>query len=775
MRKNSSKGAEKDYFIGTEKSNYSAFTLWNIPVSYPGSSGELLSFILRVYNKRFYVKFEFNTSKQDKNEGNLLLGNLLKEKFNNSDWNYWETTSDKKQLYFSIELNKEGYDTFEDYKKALNEHFEIVIPIIDQSIAITKQKFNAYVAHRFTQEEFYSMKKKLNTRINVMEEQEKFDFKEFINRVKTNDLAQQFSFKETKANYVWISDKINIKGDDKAHYEILYKSEGINVEIHFEDKDNLKISKLLETNLKIPNQIIWFPWNKAKSLKFNSRLKPDDPETLSKVLERLIYLKDNLSESIGKVLYNKINQPLNQILYGPPGTGKTYSTIEIINDIIYPNNQLSRVEKKLNFDKLLNDKRVYFTTFHQSMSYEEFIEGIKPITVKDQVQYKITDGIFKSICEQCLDEIKELKNQSAPMSEANLTFKEKFEEFVLAIQKGIIEIKTRSGIEVSLSKVSPAGNIRLITGTDTKDYIISANRLEKLYTAFPNPSLIVNIHEEIRNVIGGSHSSLYYAALEAFVKFDEEFQKSVHIEGKELELKDIKLTEEEIQSLPPYFLVIDEINRGNVSSIFGELITLLEEDKRFGKENQLFIKLPYSKEDFIVPPNLYIIGTMNTADRSVEALDTALRRRFSFVEMLPDPSKLVVENDKPLFIGDINLQDLLYTINKRIEFLVDRDHTIGHAFLIRVDSIPALKATFKNKIIPLLQEYFYGNYYKIELVLGSGFFSKKAKSHVTFALENPEVDTEGFNYDFINLDSIKDVEFIQLLNAMKIEELPKTV
>lgn len=493
--------------------------------------------------------------------------------------------------------------------------------------------------------------------------------------------------------------------------------------------------------------------------------------------------------------------PLNQILYGPPGTGKTYTTVDIVSNIIEPDNKLTRKEKKNLFDKLLNDKRVYFTTFHQSMSYEEFIEGIKPITVKDQVHYNITDGIFKSICEQCLDEIKELKNQNAPKNEANLTFKEKFEEFVLAIQKGIVEIKTRSGIEVNLSKVSPSGNIRLITGTDTRDYIISANRLEKLYNAFPNPSLIVNIHDEIRNVIGGSHTSLYYASLEAFVKFNDEIQKSVHIEGKELELKDIKLTEEEIQSLPPYFLVIDEINRGNVSSIFGELITLLEEDKRFGKENQLFIKLPYSKEDFIVPPNLYIIGTMNTADRSVEALDTALRRRFSFVEMLPEPQllsplavctrfynknysevhvtklfdflgvnqnfsnseisglsllhDLVDDKEKKeldlIVFNGVHLNKLLSIMNERIELLIDRDHTIGHAYFMDVFDIERLKFAFQNKIIPLLQEYFYGNYTKMEMVIGSYFFEELKNKKVKFATVNNDFDDLPRQYKLKNV------------------------
>lgn len=482
------------------------------------------------------------------------------------------------------------------------------------------------------------------------------------------------------------------------------------------------------------------------------------------------FIQAYIHEDITKKYFMKPKTPLNQILYGPPGTGKTYSTIDVVSEIVSPNNELSRTEKIALFDELVSENRAYFTTFHQSMSYEEFIEGIKPKTVKDQVQYEISDGIFKSICEQCLDEIKEIKNQKITTIDSNLSFREKFNEFVKAIQLGIVNIKTRSGIDVRLSKISVAGNMRLITGDETRDYIISMNRLEKLVSAFPNPSKIVNIHEEIRNVIGGSHSSLYYAALEAFLKFDSELQKTITLEGKELELKEMKLTKDEIYDLPPYFLIIDEINRGNVSAIFGELITLLEEDKRFGKVNQLFIKLPYSKEDFIVPPNLYIIGTMNTADRSVEALDTALRRRFSFVEMLPQP-ELITTNGKAKEgkIVDIDLVELLKIINNRIEVLVDRDHTIGHSYFMDVSNLDELRLAFKNKVIPLLQEYFYGDYHKIELIIGEDFFSKPEVKNIKFAAKSDVIEREGVVYHLKDIEDksvINDDYFISMLEKL---------
>jgi hypothetical protein len=163
-----------------------------------------------------------------------------------------------------------------------------------------------------------------------------------------------------------------------------------------------------------------------------------------------------------------------------------------------------------------------------------------------------------------------------------------------------------------------------------------------------------------------------------------------------------------------FALFIDEINRGNVAGIFGELISLIEEDKREGAPAELRAMLPYSRDSFTVPRNLYVIGTMNSADRSVEALDSALRRRFSFVEILPKPELLQA-------IEGIDLSKLLSTINRRLEGLRDRDHRIGHAYLMGISSLDSLRAAFTDRIIPLLQEYFYGDWSKIPMVLGSRF------------------------------------------------------
>jgi len=179
----------------------------------------------------------------------------------------------------------------------------------------------------------------------------------------------------------------------------------------------------------------------------------------------------------------------------------------------------------------------------------------------------------------------------------------------------------------------------------------------------------------------------------------------------------------------PYVLIIDEINRGNTSRIFGELITLIESTKRAGQDEAMDVILPYSQESFTVPDNLYIIGTMNTADRSLALIDTALRRRFDFIEMMPDPS-LIKDNDKkPIVIEGIDIQQMLTTINNRIEALYDREHTIGHAFFMKLEddpTLPKLAYIFKNNILPLLEEYFFEDWDKIIKVLGnSGIYTEK--------------------------------------------------
>lgn len=217
-------------------------------------------------------------------------------------------------------------------------------------------------------------------------------------------------------------------------------------------------------------------------------------------------------------------------------------------------------------------------------------------------------------------------------------------------------------------------------------------------------------------------------------------------------------------NLLEYYLIIDEFNRGNVAAIFGELITLIEDDKRLGTDEEIVLELPYSKTPFGVPFNLRVIGTMNTADRSIEALDTAFRRRFSFQEILPEPNELRFEVDGL----DINLRSLLTTINTRVEKLLSRDHTIGHAYLIKVNNLEGLKQAFANKIIPLLQEYFYGDYGKVGLVLGESFLEIKTERAIFKKVKNYDAGDleERTIYALKDLQKMSSDDFIKAAKAI---------
>ena len=396
--------------------------------------------------------------------------------------------------------------------------------------------------------------------------------------------------------------------------------------------------------------------------------------------------------------------PLNQILFGAPGTGKTYHTKKMAVEIINGKKERTREEINKEYEELIEAGQIVFTTFHQSLSYEDFIEGIKPETIDGNVTYEVKDGIFKQLCSRAIEQ--KPKNSDIEIYD----FDKGWNDLIAEVEKNPnLSLHTRKGEEIYVTEITDNGNLKIKPKNSRLDidYIVSYNRAKKLQGAFPDLSVVKNIDKEFRSVIGGSNSSAYWAVLNYINNKIKENNKEIDFE--------------ETQN---HVLIIDEINRGNISAIFGELITLLEEDKRKGNSEHIEVKLPYSGNNFSVPNNVYIIGTMNTADRSVEALDTALRRRFSFVEMQPNPNILSkVEN--------VDLKELLKTINQRIEVLIDKDHQIGHSYFIGIQDIDGLRRTFKDKIIPLLEEYFYGDFGKIGLVLG-GKFIESVENEIAF-------------------------------------------
>lgn len=408
---------------------------------------------------------------------------------------------------------------------------------------------------------------------------------------------------------------------------------------------------------------------------------------------------------IEKIINENKNIPLNQILYGPPGTGKTYHTIDKALEILGENLE-NRDDKKAKFDEYVKNGQIVFTTFHQSYGYEEFVEGIKPrIDSKEnskEVEYEIKDGIFKELCKKALDNYKvSLLTQEEFVKSEDL--ENKIEIFLdeLVDQQKFIE-KTQSG-GFKLEEYNE--KYRIITDDTNANLYLN---LEIFKTLLENKDKIIN-GRSIKQILNNKHRRQIDSYYFQLVKLFKEREQDYKVDNNPSEKPELK----------PYIIIIDEINRGNVSKIFGELITLIEPSKRIGELEELKVRLPYSGEEFGVPKNVYIIGTMNTADRSITSLDTALTRRFEFVEMMPDVSKLSTNCE------GVNLQELLKAINTRIEYLLDREKTIGHAFFIGVENLNDLKNVFQNKIIPLLQEYFYNDYALIDAVLNKNDMLEK--------------------------------------------------
>lgn len=465
------------------------------------------------------------------------------------------------------------------------------------------------------------------------------------------------------------------------------------------------------------------------------------------------YIVDTKEGDDAKVSSRNNQISKNTILYGPPGTGKTYNVcnkaLEIIDhekykDII--NNPSKRDEVVKEFNKLKEDGLIGFCTFHQSYSYEDFVEGLRS---NGSGGFEPKDGIFKQICESTsvkaqteLPKYEFDQNQISvhKMSLGDTSSKEE-NIYEYCIKNNCISLGW--GENIDYSNCNDRESIKQIfkeNFPESSDNSFDINAINRFKHIIQEGDLVIISQGNHKARAIGKITGDYYYDSNTEIRYnhfrkvewlyngeaidvkrilkDKVFsQQSIYtFYNEDLKFDNIKelISEKPIENKAKnYVLIIDEINRGNISKIFGELITLIEEDKRIGERNELKVSLPYSNESFGVPNNLYIIGTMNTADRSIALLDTALRRRFDFEEYMPNEELLSKD------VEGVNVSKLLKTINDRIEFLLDRDHTIGHTYFIKDNlTFEDLVSIMKNKIIPLLQEYFYDDFEKIEMVLG---------------------------------------------------------
>lgn len=435
----------------------------------------------------------------------------------------------------------------------------------------------------------------------------------------------------------------------------------------------------------------------------------------------------------------------NLILYGPPGTGKTYNSATYAVAIcdgksVDELTDYDAVMKRYN--ELKEAGRIAFTTFHQSYGYEEFIEGIKPV-VDDEatdISYTIESGVFKKFCDIAGTPENMEIDHNAQVWFVRLNGVGKNDLKEECFKEGTIRFSWENeNVDDSYKKwfnmMSPGDYVVSYNGANVNiDGIGIIEDSEPFYDEQRSSFkwtrkvkwLVTDIVENIRELNGGKYLPNFEITKLNRVRISE-LLELVSKHGGYAGEKNEK----------PYVFIIDEINRGNISKIFGELITLIESTKRAGMEEAASAILPYSGKPFSVPSNVYILGTMNTADRSIALMDTALRRRFQFIEMMPDSDVLrKIHADK---VEDLDVAAMLDKINERITFLYDREHTIGHAFFTGLKddaSLSKLQSIFEKSVIPLLQEYFYEDYQKIQLVLGD---NAKSDDSLKFILDEKVV------------------------------------
>lgn len=432
-----------------------------------------------------------------------------------------------------------------------------------------------------------------------------------------------------------------------------------------EDKNPLK------AGIKITHNIIETPllWSKIKGTKGLENLKVGNQGTNFTATKRefktILSLINNTTASNNKADM----QTKNIILYGPPGTGKTYNSIDKAVEIASPerfNFNNHKVNKEV-FDELRRNGQIEFVTFHQNYSYEDFVVGISPDVTSGTLRFDKREGIFKQLAERAKQNWLASSDKKEISIDFNFVFNTFFSKLIEEEVKEI-EIPMKSkGYKFKVTSIDiDEGRIKFTKQSGGTGHDLLVKNLKAIYEGSMD--------------YGVEGLGVYYNPLVEHLK---EFAETLEPQNS---------TEEELKR---FVLIIDEINRANISKVFGELITLLEDDKRLGEENELKITLPNGEKEFGVPPNLYIIGTMNTADKSIALIDIALRRRFEFIGYYPEYEML--NEEESLLLKKVN--EAVFKEKKSADFL------IGHAYFMKGQTI---ELVLQNKVVPLLMEYFSG-------------------------------------------------------------------
>ena len=766
MRKKASKGSESDIFTGTKKSKYIATTLWNIPCSYPGASIDLLNLLIIFKKSSFHFEFKyFMGTSDDLDEQNIMNTKLfdlliLEEGFENG---VIQRSGSKKIKIVS--------ENFTDFNQLPKNFFEFILQKktkVNNAIMKLKMKYPSWEAEDISQEDYL---KQLNNvkkrRENILKSQEANNCE--INKRtfwlyspgENGDQWNEFYNNGIMAIGWDKLDDLRNLGDRDDIGKVLTEKYNLSNNpmndslANFEFRDIVSIGDVIIAK-KGRDEYIGYGIVTSdydfdnESIKYKSRRKVDwkkrgswssEHKTVLKTLTSISKYPDyveRLTKLIGIELEDNINsgtkmteKAQNTIYFGPPGTGKTYL--------------------------LSNNLFKEYTHTIDNKSREELLDNL----VDNHKWFDIISAIVYDL-KNC--RVTDIYNHELLKAKARVSSSKSIRQAIWGTLQSHTDLacenvnyKGRTSLQIMWK--NDDSTWRFHDNLDEDSISISKELLEKTRHLESENGETVKRFE-----FTTFHQSFSY---EDFIEGIKPIMNSEDEGEVQYEIQDgiFKRLARKARLNPTkkYALFIDEINRGNVANIFGELITLIEPDKREGQENELKALLPYSKELFSVPNNLDIIGTMNTADKSVEALDTALRRRFSFTEMKPDSSTLVKNEIK---CEDIELGKLLDTMNLRIEKLLDKDHAIGHSYFLKLKgdaSIENLQCIFKDNILPLLQEYFYGDFGKIGLILGSAFV-KETKStvdifHTDFNYEDRDILSERKLYKFTEVTELTEADF----------------